>query len=155
MFTVLWELNIWIKVRLSMVLKWLQIKISLWGQQTIYVYVSMCVRAFPFNFGIIRGKDLACHWSLWCPLILRLLMDFGRHCIIILKTFNPFIIFSRCTIIIIIIMTTVIYINFLLLQPGLSENMFSSSARNCLLVLRLFKVCLFEPFKERLCCIRN
>jgi hypothetical protein len=49
------------------------------------------------------------------------------------STFNPFIIFSRCTII--IMTTTVIYINFLLLQSGLSENMLRISVQNCLLVL--------------------
>jgi len=57
-------------------------------------------------------------------------------------TFNPFIIFSRCTIIIIIRRRrTRIYINFLLLHSGLSENMFRNSFQNCLLVL-----CLFNPY---------
>jgi len=37
-----------------------------------------------------------------------------------LYTFNPFIIFSRFTIIIIIIIIIIIYINFLVLQSGLS-----------------------------------
>ena len=73
-------------------------------------------------------------------------------------TFNPFIISCSCTIkiIIIIIMTRIIvYINFLLLQSVLSANILRNSAGNCLLVLWSFKICLFEPFKGRLCCMRN
>ena len=35
---------------------------------------------------------------------------------------------------------TIVYINFLVLQSGLSENIFRSSTRNCLLVLWSFKI---------------
>jgi hypothetical protein len=122
-----------------MVLKVVKIKISLWGHQAICVCVLACVPS---------------HATSHCgaPLILCLLMD--------PYTFNPFIIFSGCTIIIIIIIIiimtkTIFYINFLLLQSGFSEKIIRSSARNCSHVLWSLKICLFEPFKERLCCIRN
>jgi hypothetical protein len=150
-FTAQCEMNIWIKVTLSVVLKGLKMKISSWGQQAICVCV--CV-----SFQLWNDKREGSRM----PLVTVVPLDstFTSEDIALLSlNFQSYYYFQ------LVhnnnnnnndkIARPIIYINYLLLQSGLSENIFRSFARNCLLVLWLFKICLFEPFKERLCCIRN
>ena len=134
-----WDLIRRLKVKHG--LERVKIKISLWGQ---HLSVCVCVRAcIPFQLWNDKREGSRMPMVTVGPLYSTFANGLRKTLHYYPYTFSPVIIFSRCTIIIVIIITiltrTVIYINSLILQSGLSENMFRSSPRDCLLVFLVIK----------------